>query len=133
MIRIGDIIDRIQSYIPDADLGLIQKAYVFSASAHEGQVRLSGEPYLSHPLSVASILADMRMDEASIAAGLLHDTVEDTKATIPELKEIFGVEVAHIVDGVTKISKMVFESREEAQAENIVITSYSIHYTKLYE
>ncbi len=119
MVRIGEIIDKIQGYIQDPDLALIQKAYVFSASAHEGQTRLSGEPYLSHPLSVASILADMRMDEASIAAGLLHDTVEDTKATIPEIKDIFGAEVAHIVDGVTKISKMVFESREEAQAENI--------------
>ncbi|EPR37327.1 metal dependent phosphohydrolase [Desulfovibrio sp. X2] len=119
MIRIGEIIDTIQGYIPDPDLALIQKAYVFSASAHEGQTRLSGEPYLSHPLSVASILAGMHLDEASIAAGLLHDTVEDTKATIDEIREKFGTEVAHIVDGVTKISKMVFESREEAQAENI--------------
>jgi len=119
MIRIGEVIDRIAAYIPNPDMALIQKAYVFSASAHEGQTRQSGEPYLSHPLSVAAILAEMRLDEASIAAGLLHDTVEDTKATIEEIKGQFGVEVAHVVDGVTKISKMVFESREEAQAENI--------------
>jgi GTP pyrophosphokinase len=119
MIRINEIIDKVQSYIPDADTALIQKAYVFSAAAHEGQTRLSGEPYLSHPLSVADILSDMRMDEASIAAGLLHDTVEDTKATVAQVEGIFGTEVAHIVDGVTKISKMVFDSRMDAQAENI--------------
>ncbi|WP_029893303.1 RelA/SpoT family protein [Desulfohalovibrio reitneri] len=119
MIRINEIIDKISGYLPEADLALIQKAYVFSASAHEGQTRLSGEPYLSHPLSVADILADMRLDEASIAAALLHDTVEDTKVTIGEVRKKFGNDVAHIVEGVTKISRMVFESKEDAQAENI--------------
>ncbi len=119
MIRINEITDKVASYIEKPDLDLIQKAYVFTAQAHLGQTRLSGEPYLSHPMSVASILADMKLDEATVAAGLLHDTVEDTKATIDEIEELFGEEVADIVDGVTKISKMQFESKAVAQAENI--------------
>jgi len=119
MIRINEITDKVASYIDKPDLELIQKAYVFAAEAHAGQTRLSGEPYLSHPMSVAKILADMTLDEATVAAGLLHDTVEDTKATIDEIEELFGEEVADIVDGVTKISKMQFESKAVAQAENI--------------
>ncbi|MDR3073864.1 MAG: bifunctional (p)ppGpp synthetase/guanosine-3',5'-bis(diphosphate) 3'-pyrophosphohydrolase [Deltaproteobacteria bacterium] len=119
MIRIQDIIDTVASYNPDADFALLQKAYVYAASAHAGQTRLSGEPYLSHPLEVAHTLAQLRLDEATIVAGLLHDTVEDTKATIEEIDENFGEEVADIVDGVTKISLMTFESKEEQQAENI--------------
>lgn len=120
MIRITDILDRC-SYLPEADRALIQKAYVFSAAAHAGQVRLSGEPYLSHPLDVAYELAGMRLDGATIAAGLLHDTVEDTKAEVEEIDAQFGEDVADIVDGVTKISQMQmsFDSKEEAQAENL--------------
>lgn len=119
MIRINEITDKVASYIDKPDLDLIQKAYVFTAQAHLGQTRLSGEPYLSHPMSVANILADMNLDEATVVAGLLHDTVEDTKATIDEIEGLFGEEVADIVDGVTKISKMNFESKAIAQAENI--------------
>jgi len=119
MIRINEITDKVATYIEKPDLELIQKAYIFAAEAHAGQTRLSGEPYLSHPMSVAKILADMTLDEATVAAGLLHDTVEDTKATIDEIAELFGDEVADIVDGVTKISKMQFESKAVAQAENI--------------
>lgn len=119
MIRIQDILDKVASNKKDANLELIQKAYIFAAAAHAGQTRLSGEPYLSHPLEVAYLLAELKMDEASIAAGLLHDTVEDTKATIEEIDARFGEEVADVVDGVTKISLMTFESKEQAQGENI--------------
>ncbi len=119
MIRIQEILDKVTELRPDADVALIQKAYVFSAAAHAGQTRLSGEPYLSHPLSVAYELACMRMDDVSIAAGLLHDTVEDTSATIEVIDTQFGEEVADVVDGVTKISLMTFASKEAAQAENI--------------
>lgn len=119
MIRIQDILDEVASYNPEADFALIQKAYVYAASAHAGQTRLSGEPYLSHPLEVANTLARLRLDEFSIVAGLLHDTVEDTKATIEEIEAEFGEEVTDIVDGVTKISLMSFETKEEQQAENI--------------
>ncbi|WP_246198026.1 RelA/SpoT family protein [Solidesulfovibrio aerotolerans] len=119
MIRINEILDKTALYLTEQEQALITKAYVFSAAAHAGQVRLSGEPYLSHPLEAAGILADMRLDAASIASGLLHDTVEDTKATVDELEELFGEEVADIVDGVTKISLIPFETKEEAQAENI--------------
>ncbi len=119
MIRINEIMDKLSGYMSEAELALIQKAYIFSATAHAGQTRLSGEPYLSHPLEVANLLAEMRLDAASVCAGLLHDTVEDTKATTEEIDEMFGEEVADIVDGVTKISMITFESKEEAQAENI--------------
>ena len=119
VIRIQDIIDKVRSIQQDADTTLLQRAYVFAAQAHAGQVRLSGEPYLSHPLAVAYILADMRMDEATIASGLLHDTVEDTDTTVEEIEKLFGKDVAQIVDGVSKISLMKFESKEEQQAENI--------------
>lgn len=119
MIRITDILDQASSYLSSADVALIQKAYVFSAAAHAGQVRLSGEPYLSHPLEVSHILAHLRLDAPTIIAGLLHDTVEDTEATTSQIAEQFGKEVGAIVEGVTKISKMNFESKEQAQAENI--------------
>ncbi len=118
MIRLNDILEKIHRYLPDADLSPIEKAYVYSAKVHQGQVRLSGEPYLSHPLEVAAILAEMKMDLASIASGLLHDTVEDTYATLEDLELNFGPEIAALVDGLTKISKMTFTTREEQQAEN---------------
>ena len=119
MIRINEILDKIHGYMPEKGQALIQKAYVFSAAAHAGQTRRSGEPYLNHPLEVANVLAEMRMDEAVIAAGLLHDTVEDTKVGIEEIDAEFGEEVADIVDGVTKISQITFDNKEQAQAENI--------------
>jgi GTP diphosphokinase / guanosine-3',5'-bis(diphosphate) 3'-diphosphatase len=119
MIRINTIIDQILSYWPQADIDLIQKAYIFSAKVHEGQVRLSGEAYLSHPLEVAWLLTQMKMDLVTIAAGLLHDTIEDTLATPEIIEEKFGPEVTRIVNGVTKISAIHFQSQEERQAENI--------------
>lgn len=119
MIRIQEILDKVGASHKDADLALIQKAYVYAAAGHAGQTRLSGEPYLSHPLAVADILADMNFDEATVTAGLLHDTVEDTESSIEDIDSLFGEEVADIVDGVTKISQMTFDSKEEAQAENI--------------
>ncbi|MFN0061907.1 MAG: RelA/SpoT family protein [Myxococcaceae bacterium] len=121
MIRLSDILSRVQSYHPDPDLDVIKKAYVYSAKVHQGQLRHSGEPYLVHPLEVAGILAQLKLDEASIVTGLLHDTIEDTLATPEELKELFGTEVAQLVDGVTKLSKFSASatlSQEEKQAEN---------------
>jgi guanosine-3',5'-bis(diphosphate) 3'-pyrophosphohydrolase len=120
MIRINDIIDKITEYHPDADLDIIDRAYIYSARVHDGQVRLSGEPYLSHPLEVAGILADMKLDVVSVAAGLLHDVVEDTHASIEEINEMFGKDISHIVSGVTKLSVLPFSSGSQArQAESI--------------
>jgi len=118
VIRLNDILDGIHSYLPDTDTSLVEKAYIYSAKVHAGQTRLSGEPYLSHPLATAYILAQLHLDLASIAAGLLHDTVEDTLASLEEIEEMFGKDVAQIVDGVTKLSKIRFESRIQKQAEN---------------
>lgn len=120
MIRITDIIDKITANNPDADHGIIDRAYIYSARVHEGQTRLSGEPYLSHPLEVAGILADMKLDAVSVAAGLLHDVIEDTRATPEEIKALFGQEILHIVSGVTKLGKLPFDGSQEArQAESI--------------
>jgi guanosine-3',5'-bis(diphosphate) 3'-pyrophosphohydrolase len=118
MIRLNDILEKVNRNFPGADLGLIEKAYVYTAKVHQGQDRLSGEPYLIHPLEVAAILADMKMDIAAVAAGLLHDTVEDTFATPEEIKDLFGAEIAALVDGLTKISKMTLATHEEQQSEN---------------
>ena len=117
--RFEDILGRVREYNPDADLDLLRKAYIFSAREHRDQVRRSGEPYLVHPLEVAYLLAELRLDTASIVAGLLHDVVEDTLTTEGTVAEYFGEEVAHIVEGVTKISKLQFASDEEAQAQNL--------------
>jgi len=117
IVRINDIVDYIATYHPDADFDLIRKAYIFSAQVHHGQTRLSGEPYLNHPISVAMILAEMNLDEYTVSTGLLHDTVEDTYATIEELEEKFGEEISFLVDGVTKISKLTHKSRIDRQAE----------------
>lgn len=119
MIRINDILDTITDFQPDADLDLVDRAYVYSAKVHDGQKRLSGEPYLTHPLEVAGILANMSLDVVSIAAGLLHDVIEDTHATEDEIRETFGPEVAHIVSAVTKISKLPFHTSEYREAESI--------------
>jgi len=118
VIRFEDVIEKVRAYNPDADFELLRRAYVFSALEHKGQVRHSGEPYLIHPLQVANILADMRMDVVTLAAGLLHDVVEDTLTTTERLEKTFGAEVAHLVEGVTKISAITFSSSEERQAEN---------------
>ncbi|HTY21135.1 MAG TPA: RelA/SpoT family protein, partial [Geobacteraceae bacterium] len=118
MIRLNDILDKVSAYNPSADMELIRKAYVFSAKVHQGQIRLSGEPYLIHPMEVAAILADLKLDVPTVVTGLLHDTVEDTLTTPEELESIFGQEVANLVDGVTKIGKINFRTKEESQAEN---------------
>src|SRR4030042_496322 len=117
MIRFNDILEQLHSYNPNADTDLLRKAYVFSAKLHLGQVRLSGEPYLIHPLEVAWILTQLKLDVASVATGLLHDSVEDTLVMPKEIKENFGDEIAQLVDGLTKISKIPLQSSEEGQAE----------------
>jgi GTP pyrophosphokinase len=118
MIRFEDLLGKVRAYSPEADLELLRRAYVFSALEHKGQVRHSGEPYLIHPLEVSDILADQRLDVVCVAAGLLHDVVEDTLTTVERIEELFGADVAHIVEGVTKISAIPFSSSEERQAEN---------------
>jgi len=118
MIRLNDILDTVVTYNPSADLNLIRKAYVYCAKVHQGQTRLSGEPYIIHPLEVAGLLAGLKLDVPSIVTGFLHDTIEDTLTTSEELAEMFGKEVAELVDGVTKISKIHFKTKEENQAEN---------------
>ncbi|MDY0222097.1 MAG: bifunctional (p)ppGpp synthetase/guanosine-3',5'-bis(diphosphate) 3'-pyrophosphohydrolase [Desulfobacterium sp.] len=119
MIRITDILDKIVENNPEADLDVIDRAYVYSARVHAGQMRLSGEPYLSHPLEVAAILADMKLDVESIAAALLHDVIEDTHATEQDILEMFGPGILHIVAGVTKISKLTFSTKAAQQAESL--------------
>jgi len=118
MVRFEDILEKIKGYNPSADLEVIKKAYVFSGVVHQGQTRLSGEPYLVHPIEVAYILAELKMDAQCITTGLLHDTVEDTHTTIGKIEETFGPEIANLVDGVTKISKMTFEKKVDKEAEN---------------
>jgi GTP pyrophosphokinase len=117
LIRLNEIVDRVLQHDPHADVALLEKAYVYSAKVHEGQVRLSGEPYLIHPLAVAAILADLKLDAGTVATGLLHDVVEDTSATLDEIEELFGKEIAELVDGVTKLSKITLSSQESRQAE----------------
>ncbi|PYQ46859.1 MAG: hypothetical protein DMF78_25250 [Acidobacteria bacterium] len=118
MIRFEDIYETVKRHHAGADLELLRKAYIFSAVEHKGQTRASGEPYLVHPLEVAAILAELRMDPACVAVGLLHDVLEDTLTDETKIKEHFGPDVLHIVEGVTKISKIPFSSSEERQAEN---------------
>ena len=119
MIRLNDITSKLLSYHPNANITMVEKAYVYSAKVHQGQVRLSGLPYLSHPLEVAYLLTRMKMDVISVVAGLLHDTIEDTNVELSEIEQLFGKETANIVDGATKISKIHFNNTEELQAENI--------------
>jgi GTP pyrophosphokinase len=115
---IDQLLERLQSYQPGADLSLVRKAYEFSAKAHAGQTRRSGEPYVQHPVAVAGVLTMLKTDVTAVVAGLLHDTLEDTVATVEELEREFGNEVVHLVDGVTKIGKIALKSSEEKQAEN---------------
>jgi GTP diphosphokinase / guanosine-3',5'-bis(diphosphate) 3'-diphosphatase len=117
--RFRDLLKNLAANRPNDDLEIVRKAYEFSQKYHSGQSRASGEPYLVHPLEVACVLTEMKMDPISIAAGLLHDSVEDTSVTIVEIRKEFGEQVAHIVEGVTKISKIDFATREEQQAENL--------------
>jgi GTP pyrophosphokinase len=119
MIRIEDIIEKVSRNHPQANLDLLRRAYFFSAKEHRGQTRASGEPYLVHPLEVANILADMRLDEVSVATGLLHDVVEDTLVDLDTIARYFGDEIAHLVNGLTKIAQISNTSREEQQAENV--------------
>ncbi len=118
MIRFEDLLEKVRAYSHDADVELLRRAYVFSALEHKGQVRHSGEPYLVHPLEVADILADMKLDVICVAAGLLHDVVEDTLTTIDRIRDAFGEDVAHVVEGVTKIGAIPFSTTEERQVEN---------------
>ncbi len=118
MIRITDILEEAQKYLSQKDLEMVEKAYIFSASVHQGQLRLSGEPYLIHPLEVTGMLAEMKLDKATLITGLLHDTVEDTLATLQQIEEAFGKDVAFLVDGLTKISRITFGDQLERQAEN---------------
>ncbi len=119
MIRIEDVIAKVEANRPDPDVDLIRRAYLFSALHHRGQKRASGEPYLVHPLEVAGILADMRLDEVSVSTGLLHDVVEDTLVDLETIRSYFGDEIAHLVDGLTKIAHISNLSKEKQQAENV--------------
>src|SRR5262252_5768499 len=118
MIRLEDILAKVEKHHPGDDFDLIRRAYIFSAKEHKGQLRASGEPYLTHPLEVSNVLAEMKMDAVTVSVGLLHDVVEDTLVSLEEVERTFGPDVAHIVDGVTKISQIQFTSKEEKQAEN---------------
>jgi len=118
LTQLQTLIEEIPKYQPGADLDLVNRAYRFSEKSHKGQQRASGEPYLSHPLEVAGLLVDFKMDVTTVIAGLLHDVLEDTRATKDDLAREFGPEIADLVDGVTKIGKLAFSSREERQAEN---------------
>jgi GTP pyrophosphokinase len=117
--QLQHILDKVSSYDPDANLALITKAYQYASKAHENQKRISGDPYISHPVEVALILADIEMDAASICAALLHDVVEDTIVTYQDVVKEFGEEIALLVEGVTKLSRINFKTKEDAQAENL--------------
>jgi GTP pyrophosphokinase len=118
MIRLDEILDKVRGYAPDADLGLVRKAWVYAQKHHAGQTRQSGEPYFAHPLEVANLLADLRMDTDTLAAAILHDTVEDTDATLEDIAEKFNTEISEMVDGVTKLNKLNNRTAQEAKAEN---------------
>jgi guanosine-3',5'-bis(diphosphate) 3'-pyrophosphohydrolase len=118
MNGLDQILTGIQAYHPAADVEMVRRAYTFASKAHEGQTRRSGDPYVTHPLAVAGIIAELKLDVASVCAGLLHDCVEDTSATVDQLTDLFGKEIAFLVDGVTKLGKLPWSTREEQQAEN---------------
>jgi len=130
MIRIDDILEKVSSTFPERDINLIKKAYVFAAQAHQGQVRRSGEPYLSHPLEVAEMLADMKMDKTTIAASLLHDVLEDTNITPGELRKAFGKEISLLVEGVTKLSR-VEEASPLTRHFGLSLSNWPTGYTTL--
>src|SRR6202789_2734361 len=118
MLSLNELVDRVRTYQPGADVDLIAKAYSYGGKAHEGQTRKSGDPYFSHPASAAGVITSLKLDTASVCAGLLHDVVEDTLATTTDIEREFGQEVAFLVDGVTKLSKINFRAKEDRQAEN---------------
>ena len=118
MQQLDQILSEVGGYDLNADLPLVRRAYEFAAAAHHGQTRKSGDPYVTHPLSVAGIIAELKLDVASVCAGLLHDCVEDTSATVDQLADTFGKEIAFLVDGVTKLGKLPYSTREEQQADN---------------
>ena len=118
MPRLEKILDNIEKYHPEADLGMVRRAYEHAAQAHDGQTRRSGDPYVTHPLNTALTITELRLDVASVCAGLLHDAVEDTSMTVEELSEEFGTEISFLVDGVTKLGKLPYSDREDRQAEN---------------
>jgi guanosine-3',5'-bis(diphosphate) 3'-pyrophosphohydrolase len=119
VLRQYELVEKVRSYDPDADEGLINRAYVFSMKAHGSQMRASGDPYFSHPIEVAGILTDLKLDDQTIATAILHDTIEDTLATPDEIERLFGKDVARLVDGVTKLSKIEAQSENERAAENL--------------
>ena len=119
MLRQYELVEKVRSYDPDADEGLINRAYVFSMQAHGSQVRASGDPYFSHPIEVAGILTDLKLDDQTIATAILHDTIEDTLATPEQIEKLFGRDVARLVDGVTKLSKIEAQSENQRAAENL--------------
>jgi guanosine-3',5'-bis(diphosphate) 3'-pyrophosphohydrolase len=119
MMRQYELVERIQRYKPQVNEALLNKAYVYAMQKHGDQKRASGDPYFSHPLEVAAILTDMRLDESTVAVGLLHDTIEDTTATRREIEEMFGDDIGRLVDGLTKLKKLDLVSRRAAQAENL--------------
>src|SRR5712675_1856479 len=118
MMNVQEICSSVSGYDPAADLGLIQRCFEFAAERHAGQKRRSGDPYVVHPLGVARTITDLRLDVASVCAGLLHDCVEDTSATAEDIGRLFGTEIQFLVDGVTKLGKIPWTNREERQAEN---------------
>src|SRR5882757_4664230 len=118
MMRQFELVELVKSYDPNADEGLLNRAYVYSMKAHGSQLRASGDPYFSHPIQVAGILSQMKLDSASIVTGLLHDTVEDTVATLEDIERMFGPEITRLVDGVTKLSRIELQSDQTKQAEN---------------
>src|SRR5436190_3639613 len=119
MMRQYELVERVAAYNPQVDEELLNRAYVYAMQKHGTQKRASGDPYFAHPLEVAAILTDLKLDDASIAVALLHDTIEDTDATRAEIDQMFGQEIGSIVDGLTKIDRLNLVSREEAQAENL--------------
>ena len=118
MMRQFELVELVKSYDPNADEAALNRAYVYSMKAHGSQLRASGDPYFSHPVEVAGLLAQMKLDSASIVTGLLHDTVEDTVATLDDIERLFGPEIGRLVDGVTKLSRIELQSDQTKQAEN---------------
>src|SRR3982074_727275 len=119
MMRQYDLVERVRSYNPDTNEDLLNRAYVYAMKAHGSQIRASGDPYFTHPLEVAAILTDLKLDDATIVAALLHDTIEDTEATRAEIDHIFGHAIGALVEGLTKLKRLELVSREAKQAENL--------------
>ena len=125
MLRQFQLVERVKEYAPDADEDRLNRAYVFTVQRHGSQKRASGDPYFSHPIEVAGLMTDLKLDEEAIITALLHDTVEDTLTTVDEIEEKFGAEVARLVDGVTKLSKIEAQTEDEraAAAPNVDVVS----------